>query len=416
MKTLFKGFTVIDKSSEWNGKVVDILVVGQKIEKIAESLGNSDAKVIEGNSAFISVGWMDSFSFIGEPGLEHQETLETGLKSAAKGGFTKVLLTPNTSPCIQGKAEIEFLKSKSQSLPVAVLPMGALSQELKGQELAEMYEMYQAGAVAFGDGRNALQHTGLMKRALMYVKKMNGIVVNVANDDFLSEGGQMHEGIWSAKLGMKGVPNLAEEVMANRDIELAKYTKSKLHLAKISSGKTVELLRKAKSEGHGVSASVASYQLYLEDKDVAGYDSNYKVLPVLRSAEDRKALIEGLKDGSIDCICSNHEPREEEVKKKEFNLAESGIVNYETSFALAYKALVDEMKLEDIVALFTSGPRKVFGMEPQVIQEGAIADFTFFERKDWTFDKPVSFAKNTPFKGEKFSVKVKGTFCKGTLN
>lgn len=408
MKCLVKSVAIVDVQSKYNGQVLDILVDNDKIVKIDSSIDEPVDQVIDGKGLSISPGWVDACSFIGEPGYEHQETLQSGLTAASKGGFTAVALMPNTSPAIQSKSEVAFLKNMAKTSVVDVYPLGAISHNLEGKEMTEMYDMYDAGAVAFTDGKKSIQQTDLMLRALMYVKRIDGTIINFPEDKFLAEGGQMNEGIMSAKLGMKGVPHIAEEVMVNRDIQLTQYADSKLHFSKISSAQSVELIGKAKNQGVKVSSGVPSYQLLLNDKDVRTYDSNYKVKPVLRTDDDIKALKQGLKLGTIDLICSNHTPKEEEAKKKEYNLADHGIINYETCVASAFEALKGELKLDQIVEKFTVGPRKVLGLNAVSIEEGQTAELTIFDaNEEWIFDQPSSIAKNSPFIGRTFTGKAK---------
>ena len=416
MTVLIKAATVIDSQSVFNLKEVDILIENGIISKIDSEINESADKVFDAMGQCVSPGWIDAFSFIGEPGYEHQETINTGLSAAKKGGFTGVALMPNTFPCVQSKSEVTFLKSKALDSLVEIYPLGAVSQDLKGKELTEIYDMYNAGAVAFSDGKRSINQTDLMLRALLYVKRIDSTVFNFPQDKYLAEGGQMNEGEMSARLGMKGIPHIAEEIMVNRDIQLASYTDSKIHFSKISSAGSVNLIAKAKAKGIKVSSAVPSYQLLLTDECVKSYDSNYKVAPVLRTNEDIEALKNGLVSDTIEVICSNHIPKEEEAKKKEYNLSDNGIINYETCFSVAYQALNQTLSIDKLIEKFTVGPRKVLGLPSLSIKQGQKAELTIFDLdKVWKFESTESIAKNSPFFGKEFKGCATAIFNKGKL-
>jgi dihydroorotase len=417
MTILVKSVKIVDSKSLFNGKVVDLLINNNKIEKIAENISDQTDEKVDAKGLSVSPGWIDSLAFIGEPGYEHQETIQSGLNAAKRGGFTGVALMPNTSPCVQSKSEVTFLKSKAGASIVDIFPLGAISQNLEGKELTEMYDMHDAGAVAFTDGKRSINQTDLMLRALLYVKRIDATIFNFPEDKYLAEGGQMNEGEASARLGMKGVPHIAEEIMVNRDLKLAAYCDSKIHFSKISSGGSVALIKEAKAKGVKVSSAVPSYQLLLNDDEVKSYDSNYKVSPVLRTNSDIDQLKAGLADGTIEVICSNHIPKEEEAKKKEYNLADAGIINFETCFSSAIEALNSVMSMEAIIDKLTYGPRSILGLDSISIKEGDEANLTIFsEDESWTFDQSKSISKNSPFFGKTFKGKAKYLVNKGQIN
>lgn len=416
MKLLIKNATIIDSASKLNGEKANIFIKNGKVERIGKRLKVEAVKVFDAAGACVSPGWLDLGTQVGDPGFEHREDLQSAAKAAIAGGFTTLACLPNTSPAIHSKSEVLYLRNSSKNSLVEFLPIGAVSENCKGKDITEMYDMQAAGAVAFSDGKNPVQDSGLMMRALQYVQPFGGVIVNQPSDDYLAHGGQVHEGVVSTSLGLRGNPSMSEELMVQRDIYLAEYTDSRLHLQNISTAGAVKLVREAKAKGLKVTASVAAMNLACDDSAVQEFDSNFKVLPPLRSQSDIAALIEGLQDGTIDCITSNHTPLEAELKNLEFLFADFGAIGLETAFAVSWTALREKLSLEDFIEKFTAGPRHALGLPKAKIAEGEPANLTIFDPNvEWEFSKKDIFSKskNTPFVGWKFVGKAIGAANNG---
>ncbi len=412
MSILFKSVKVIDTHSSFHNKVVDVLVKNGKIESIKSSIkADKSYKVVEGKNLHLSPGLFDMQVNFRDPGFDWKEDLNTGIKASAKGGFTGVLYMPSNMPSTDNKVQVEYLLNNTKNSLVNIVPAGNITKENKGEELTEMFEMNQAGAKAFTDDRRSVQKTDIMKLALLYTKNFEGLIMNQPNDATISNNGKMNEGISSTSLGLKGIPALAEEVMLSRDIELAEYTGGKLHANRISTAKSVEMIRAAKKRGLNISCDVAIHNLILKDEDCATFDSNYKVFPPLRTESDIKALKKGLKDGTIDAICSDHNPEDSEHKVLTFDHANFGIIGTQTAFPLACE-LEKEIGLETIVNALSNNPRKLLGIDCSGIEEGQKANLCCFSTDDeWVFDEEAiaSKSKNSPFIGKAFRTKVLGT-------
>ena len=403
---LIKNATIIDPGSKLNGKTRDILIKKNgRIEAIKAKINSPKSKVFDAKNAFVSVGWMDVGTQVGDPGFEHREDLRTASKAAAAGGFTAIVPHPNTLPTIHSKSEVNYLKNKTEDDLVDFFPIGAISRDCEGKDITEMYDMHASGAVAFSDGQKTLQNSGLMMRALQYVKAFDGLVMNHPSDKALAQEGQMHEGKISTSLGMKGIPAIAEELMVQRDLYLAEYTESRLHLFNISSERSVELLKNAKSKGIDVTASVPVLNLIFDETAIAEFDVNYKVLPPLREKSDIRALKRGIKNGTISLITSNHTPLDEEAKSLEFAYADFGIIGLETAFALCNTFLSDALDMEELITILAINPRKLLRLPIPSIEEGEAANLTIFDPKhSWVFsEKDIhSKSKNTPFVDQTF--------------
>ena len=411
MKVLIKAAKVIDPNSSFNGKTVDVYIEEGVIKNIGENLSEKADKVISQENLHISPGLFDMHAEFCEPGLEYKEDLISGANAAAKGGFTSVAIMPNTTPTRSSKTDIEFVKSKTQNHIVDVFPIGTLSHNLEGKELAEMFDMKQAGAVAFSDNKKAIKNSSLMSRALLYTKNFDGLVISFANDESLSHGGQMHEGEISTTLGLGSIPALSEELQVSRDLFLTSYNQSKIHFSTISTANSVAMIKEAKSEGINVTCEIAAHQIALTDKALVDFDSNYKTMPPLREDIDTEALIAGLKDGTIDIIVSDHTPQDIECKQKEFDLAEFGITGLQTAFPLACTHLEEHIGLEGIIQKMAINPRTVLQLDVPVIKKDFSANITLFDpTRKWTLTKEmlVSKSKNTPFIGTEFTGKVLG--------
>ncbi len=419
MNILLRSALIVDASSPHHLQKRDILIQKGIITKIGKNISApKNCKIVESKNLCVSSGWVDMAAFLGDPGLEHKEDLKSGSLAASAGGFTTVCCLPNTKPALHSKSEIEYILKKSESLVTDIRPVGALTVDCKGKDIAEIYDMNNSGAIAFSDGATTHVSAGMMMRSLLYVKPFNGLVYSFPDDASLSAGGQMNESVSSSKFGMKGIPNLAEELIVQRDIYLCEYTDSRIHFAFVSTPESVAHIKKAKAKGLNISASVAPFSLLLTDESLERYDTNLKVYPPLRTAKDKEALIKALKDGTIEVIASHHSPQDTEAKDVEFDAAEFGMIGLETAFAIANTALKDKLKLEDIVAKFAANPRKILNLPPATIKENNAADISIFDSElKWQFDKKHirSKSKNTPFAGMEFTGKPLGVINKNQV-
>ncbi len=408
---LVKNVHIIEPTSKYHGKKVDLLIKKGKIDRIKARIQSDKYNVYDAKGACMSIGWMDIGVQVGDPGLEHREDLESVAKAAMAGGFTAIACYPNTNPSIHSKSEVLYIKNNTSDSLVRFYPIGAASRNCKGEEMTEIYDMHESGAVAFSDGTKSIQNSGLMMRTLQYVKAFGGLVMNHPHDKQVGNSGQMHEGLTSVNLGMKGIPSLAEELMTQRDIYLAEYTESKLHVLNISTARATNLIKQAKSKGIQVTTSVPAINLALDDSLVESFQARYKVLPPLREKSDIKALKRGLKNGTIDCITSNHIPWDGDAKNLEYSRAEFGSIGLETVFAICNTHLKSVLSLEALIEKLSRNPREILGIPVPKIEEGAIANLTLFDPlEEWTFTKEAIYSKskNTPFIGTTFTGKVLG--------
>lgn len=408
MKTLIKSVLIHDPQSSHHGKRKDILLEKDQITRIASGIDESKAKVIVGNGLIVTPGWIDLKANFCDPGIEYKEDLKSGLAAAHRGGFRTVVLMPSTSPVIDSKTTVEYIQRNAVHPDVKVLVAGSLSDKMEGKQLSEMFDMHSAGAIAFTDDKKNVG-TELMSRALEYAKNFGGLIMSFPFEKALSPHGQMHEGAVSVSLGMKGIPNVSEEMRVQRDLELLRYHGGRLHFSLVSTSKSIELIRKAKKEGLNVTCAIAAHQLTFLDEDLKTFDSNYKVLPPFRTKEEKKALITGIKDGTIDAICSDHSPEDIEHKVREFEDAEFGISSIETAFCSAWTALSQHMEIADFIALLTSGPAKVLEIKSQSIEEGNTAAITVFSPTESTTFKKAEWnsrSYNSPFIGRTLQGKI----------
>ena len=410
MQILLKNARIFEGIAE--SRVQDILLRDGHIEAIGDSLSApKGAEIWQSSNLCVSPGWLDVGVYAADPGYEHREDLTTAAAAAAAGGFTAIACFPNTDPALHTKSEILYITNKTAGLPVQCYPIGAVSQSCEGKDLAELFDMHTAGAVAFSDGKRAVQDAGLLLRAMQYAKAFNGLVINVPHHKTIAAGGQMHEGVMSTTLGLKGLPSLAEELMVQRDLSLLEYSEGRLHIHLISTAKSVGLVRAAKQAGLPVTCSVAVANLCFTDEKLEDFDSNWKIVPPLRMALDNTALLEGLSDGTIDFICSNHTPWHEEAKNLEFPYADFGMIGLETCFALCRTFLHKQLTVNDLVEKMSFSPRKVLGLPIPKIAPGERAELTVFDPDaEWVLEaKDIrSKSRNTPFIGQKFKGKVLG--------
>ncbi|MBR9920211.1 MAG: dihydroorotase [Bacteroidetes bacterium] len=408
MRILLKKCRIVDESGISSPK--DILIVDGTIESIASDISEKADEVIEGDDLHVSAGWIDLGVQAWDPGNEHREDLDTVREAAAVGGYTAVSLWPDTDPCTDSKAGVRYILEQAERHPVDLLPMGALSKGCAGKDITEMIDMRAAGAVAFSDGLHPVKNNGLFLRALQYVKAFDGLIIHFPFDDSIDKNGQMHEGEVSTSLGLPGIPSLAEELMVVRDLRLLEYSESRLFLANISAKGAVARIREAKAAGLKVNCSVPVWNLIYEDDKLSEFDSLYKMLPPLRSSEDREALIEGVLDGTIDHITSNHLPWEDENKSLEFPYANFGATGLETTFALMQTHLSERIPLEKQIAALSSKVHAILGKAQGKPEAGQPANLTVFSPKGkWMYsrDKVKSRSLNNPVIGESLTGRVK---------
>jgi dihydroorotase len=412
---------IAPSQADLDGQNRDIFINADgKIARIAaaNSLTPEDKKtrIFDVPNAHVSIGWFDVGALTGDPGLEHRETLETVSKAAMAGGFTTLAPFPNTEPVVHSKSEILYIKNRTQSYLVDFKPIGALSTNAEGKDLSEMLDMHAAGAIAFSDGRRTIQDAGLLLRGLQYAKIFDGLVFNRPNDKSTSPHGQMHEGVVSTSLGLPAIPSMAEEMMVQRDLHLVRYAAGRLHFHNLSAARSVALVRQAKEQGLRVTASVAALNLCFSDDILSGFDTNFKVMPPLREASDIAALIEGLADGTIDFITSNHAPIDEEGKNLEFAYADFGAIGLETTFGLVNKYLHKIFTINDLIKFLAENPRRVLNVDLPKIAEGEVANLTIFDpTKEWTFTaKDIrSKSKNSPLIGSILRGPILGVVNRG---
>ena len=409
-KLLIQNVTILDKQSSYHNQNTNVLLVNGVISEIGKQKTGDDVEVLNGNGQYLAPGFFDMNANFGEPGLETKEDIESGSKAAMAGGFTGIALMPNTQPPVHSKSEVAYLVNRSKENLVDIFPLGTVSQNREGKELAELYDMQRAGAIAFTDGDHPIVDAGLMSRALLYSKGFDGLIMSYAEDKNIAANGKMNEGVNSTLLGMKGNPSLAEELMIIRDLYLAEYNDSRIHFSTVSTAKSVELIRQARKRGVKATCDVAVHHLVFTDDKLSGFDSNYKVKPPLRNDSDVKALLAGLEDGTIDAIVSQHTPHETEFKNVEFEIAYNGIIGLQTVLPLALRA---GLSPEMIVEKLSINPRRILNLEVPGITEGRNANLVLFDpsaRWEYTTEVNYSKATNSPLLGQKLLGKVNMTF------
>jgi dihydroorotase len=413
MKILIQGAEIIDAASSHHKKVKNVLINNGRITEIGDKNYTAD-KVIRAEGMKLTTGWFDLCTFVGDPGLEHKEDLESLARAAADGGFTGLAVLPNTTPCVQTKNEISYLIKSNDTQLVQIHPLAAVTRNNKGEELTEMIDLHEAGAAAFTDGLKPIWHTDIFLKSLQYLQKFNGLLIDHPEDVWLNLFGQMHEGLQSTMLGLKGMPRIAEDIAVSRNLELLGYAGGRLHFSRISSAKAIDLIRSAKKKMN-VSCDIAIYQPLLDDSVLSGFDTNFKVNPPLREKVDNDALTKALKDGTIDVLCSAHTPHEEESKNLEFDLAEFGMINLQT-FGAHLVRLNHSVDWEVLFEKITSNPRRLLGLEVPVIESDVRANLTLFDpSKVWTFDEKSNCSKsrNSPWLNTEVKGKAVAVFNNG---
>ena len=418
-RIIIKNGRVIDPANK-RDEVTDIVINDGLIESIGKS-GNPDTKaqVIDATGLIITPGLFDMHVHLREPGREDEETIETGSRAAAAGGFTGVACMPNTTPVVENQGIVQLVKSR-QTPYCGIYPVGAVTKGLECQELAEMGDMFHAGAVAISDDGKPVTNSNLMRRALDYCRMFDIPVISHCEDTFLSADGAMNEGALATRLGLRGIPNAAESSMAYRDAQLAALTGGRLHIAHVSCAETVDVVRQAKRRGIRITAETCPHYFTLTEEAVKGYSEMTRVNPPLRGKADVQAILEGLKDGTIDCIVTDHAPHSHEEKEVEFDQAPTGMIGLETSLGLCWTNLVETAVLtpSQMVEKMSLNPRNILKIGNCKLEIGKLADLTIFDPKaKWTVEpeKFLSKSRNTPFKGFELTGKTVMTVLEGNI-
>jgi len=418
MQLLIKNARVIDAKSKTDD-CLDVLITGGKIAKLAKNIKAKDAKIFDAKGLIVMPGLVDMHVHLREPGFEYKETILTGSKAAAAGGFTSVCCMPNTDPVVDNQEVVEFISSQSKKAGlINVFCVGAITKGLKGRELSDIGDLKAAGCVALSDDGNPVMNSEIMRRAMEYAGMFGLPIISHSEDIDLSAGGVMNEGLVSTKLGLKGIPRVAEISMVSRDIELSRYTGTPLHIAHVSCRESIDLIKKAKKQGIKVTCECTPHHFSLSEEELIDYDTNKKVNPPLRSRDDIKALIDALKDGTIDAIATDHAPHAETEKDIEFDQASFGIAGLETALGLAVLKLVDKgvLSFMDLVRKMSYNPASILNLGKGCIYEGQDADLTVFDpNKEWevTVDSFLSKSKNSPFICKRLKGKVILTIAGG---
>lgn len=398
----------------------DLLIRAGKIDRIDNNIqleAGDSTEILDAEGGFLSPGWVETFSDFADPGYEFKEDLATGAAAAFAGGFTDVFLLPSTHPVVDNKSQVSYIKEKSKGLPIRLHPVGAISKNLEGKELSEMYDMASNGAIAFSDGKSPVQSAGLLMKALQYVRANDSVLIQMPFDKTIGTFGLINEGIVSTRLGLPGLPAIAEELMVQRDIELVRYTESKLHFTGISSAKSLALIKAAKAEGLQITCSVTPQHLYFTDADLKDYDTNLKLNPPLRTEEDRQALRQGVLEGSIDFIVTQHFPQHGDDKTREFEYAKNGMIGLQTTYSVL-TASVEGLSPERTVELLSLAARKTFGLQQVDLSVGEAANLCIFHPGKYsTFTKSAnkSKAQNSPYFDQQLPGKVIATIANNQI-
>ncbi|MFT7538441.1 MAG: dihydroorotase [Lysobacterales bacterium] len=421
MSLIIKNARIVNADKE-NKKTQDILIEKGKITKIADSIDAGNAKVLDAKGLVVTPGLIDIHVHFRTPGQEYKEDIETGSRSAVKGGFTTVMCMPNTQPVIDNAAIVESIINESNRIGLCnVLPIAAISRGQKDEELVDMFELRKAGCLALSDDGKSVVNSQLMRMALEYGKQAGMVLFQHCEDPLISAGGAMNEGVNATKLGIKGDPAISESIIVGRDIEIVNYLDAHVHFCHISSKRSIELIRMAKAQGINVTAEACPHHFTLTDDAVASFDTNTKMNPPLRTPEDVQAVKDGLKDGTIDCIVTDHAPHSKEDKEVDFQSAPFGIIGLETSVALTITELVDKgvLSLSEMVDKMSTAQAKIMSLDSKgVIAEGFDADITIIDVDErWVPSKEdtASKARNTPFYGTTLKGRVKATVYNGKV-
>jgi len=418
---LIKNGRVVDPSQNLDDKR-QVLIRDGRVVRVAAQISAPDAEVFDASGLIVAPGFIDLHVHLREPGNEHAETIETGSRAAAAGGFTSICCMPNTTPVNDNAAVTQFIVETSRiSAPVNVFPIGAISTSSKGEQLAEIGSMHRAGVVGLSDDGRPVMSSALMRHAMEYSLAFGLVMIQHAEDLTLSRGGQMHEGAQSMRLGLRGIPGSSEDVMVARDILLAEQTGARYHVAHLSTARSLDLVRDAKRRGLPVTCEVTPHHFTLSDEDIREYDTNYKMKPPLRSKSDVEAMLEGLADGTIDAIATDHAPHAGSEKMQEFDLAPFGIIGLESALPLALERLYHSKRIElpRLVGLFSTNPARVVNLKERgTLAPGSHADLTLFSTdREWTYDvnQSLSRSRNTPFDGREFRGGPEATIVSGKV-
>lgn len=399
-------------NEELHGKKRDILIKNGKIEKIAAKIAPENrTETVTLKNGHVSKGWFDSGVCFGEPGFEERETIVNGLQTAAKSGFTDIILNPNTHPVPDSSPDIVFLKNAAKGQVTNLHPLGTLTMKAEGKDLAELYDMKNTGAVGFYDFKHSLENANLLKIALQYVSNFGGLAYSFPMDANIAGKGNVNEGETSVRLGLKGIPALAEELRIARDLSILEYTGGKLHVPTLSTARSVKLIADAKTKGLDVSCSVAIHNLFYTDSELEEFDAAYKVMPPLRTKKDIKALIKGVKDGTVDFVTTDHIPMNIEEKQIEFENAAFGSIGLESAFGSLNRIFDTETAID----LLTKG-RERYGLQTPIIREGEAANLSLFDPDaEYQFEEKdmYSTSKNSMFLGAKLKGSVYGVINNG---
>ncbi len=420
MKVLIKNAYIIDPSSSFHKKTMDVAIIEGLISDIDTNIDVTNFDdIVSGENIYLSIGWVDGGVHYKDPGEEWLESLESLQNSALEGGITTVIGFPNTHPTVQNKESLSYFKNFSKYNLVQFLNLAAITKNCDGKDFTDMMDLHFSGAVGFSDGKNPIQSSDILLKTLQYLQPLGTLLINKSEDKYLSMFGQMHEGITSTMLGLKGIPSAAEEIMIMRDLKLLEYSgiksdKPLLHFSTISTEESVNLIREAKRKGLPVSCDIAAHQLAFTDESLFDFDTDLKVSPPFRSTEDIEALKTGLKDGTIDMIVSDHNPLDAEHKNVEFDVADFGIIGTQTLFSVINTN--SDLDLETIIEKISTNPRKLFGLENPAIESGKVANLTVFQPDaDFEFmeESIKSASKNSPFKGKILKGKALAVFNNG---
>jgi len=413
MKLLIKSATLVDNTSDLNFKVKDILIEDGLITDISDKIESKVDRIIKHKNLHISEGWMDTSVSFGEPGYEERENIENGLTTASSSGFTSLLLNPNTNPLIDSHSSVSHIIKKSINHTSTIYPIGNLTLNGEGKELAPLYDMKLAGAIAYGDHKKSIRDSSLMKIALEYSKSFGGLVISYPNDEGLSSNGVMNEGLASTSLGLKGIPDVSESIQVFRDIEILEYSGGRLHIPYITTGKSIQMIKDAKKKGLNITSSVSLAHLILNENDLSDYNTNLKLSPPLRSKKDSDLLKDALLEGTINYVTSMHEPIDIDNKKIEFDNALSGSIGLECMFGV----LSNIFPLDKTIDILTRGKNNL-SIDQNKIEVGSKAEITLFD-PDFTYefkeDHILSTSKNCAFIGQKMTGKVYGVINNNNL-
>ena len=419
MNILIKSAKIIDPRNKDNGKQKDILILNGVIKEIKTNIDVSKIKakyqLYKKPNLHISPGWFDMNVTFGEPGFEQRETLASGTSACIKGGYTGVQIMPNTEPKLDNKSQIDFILKSTKNSVLDILPSGNITKGGQGNEIVEMHDMSISGCKSFTDDKKSIHRNDVMKIAMLYSNDTKSLIMHYPNDPELSYGGMINEGGVSTELGLTGIPNIAEKIMTQRDVELCKYTGSRLHLSYLSCKESIEIVRKAKRKNN-ITCGVVVYNIFLNDSEVRNFDTRYKLLPPLRGKKDVNSIIKGLKDNTIDVITCNHMPCEEEIKKLEFDQAEFGIIGLEYSFGLIIKNVGKYLGLDSVIEKISINPRNILDIDKAEIKLGNKANITLFDPdKEWILKNSdiKSKSKNTPFLNQKLKGKPLAIYNNG---